>query len=107
MMDALPRVLPMLVPSGTLTGELMSPWAANSPVVSASAKQLMDFFRDDAPTLERERPRRESPRVNGPWYPIGDVRGVELVDMGCSLSMSKSGGILLSDVSVSAIQREN
>ena len=67
----------------------MSHWAANRPVVRASAKQLMAFVRDDALILERERPRRERPRVNGPWYPTGDVRGVELADVGCSLSMNK------------------
>ncbi len=87
--DGLLREPPRLMPSGVFTGALMSHWAANSPVVRASAKQLMAFLRDDALILARERPRRERPRVNGPRYPIGDVRGVELADVGCSLSMNK------------------
>ena len=79
----------MLGPEGVLPGKFMSHWAATRPVVRASAKQLMAFERDDTLTLERERPRRESPRVNGPRYPTGDVWSVELVDVGCSLSMNE------------------
>jgi hypothetical protein len=87
--DALLREPPMFMPSGVLAGSLMSHWAANRPVVRASAKQLMAFMRDDALVFERARLRRESPRVNGPRYPTEDVRGVELADVGCSLSMNK------------------
>lgn len=87
--DVLPSVLPMLVPIGALAGTLRIQWAAKRPVMRATAKQLSAFLRDDAPTRKRERPRRERPRVNGPRYPSGEVGGVELVDVGCFLSMTE------------------
>ena len=77
-------VLPMLVSIGALAGELISQWTPTSPVVRASAKQLMAFAQDEARTPDRERSK-----VNSPRYPTGTERVVELLDGGCSLSMNK------------------
>lgn len=76
--------LPMLVPIGALAGERISQWTPTSPVMRASAKQLMAFTQDEARTLDRE-----PSKVNSPRYPTGAERVVELLDGDSSLSMNE------------------